>query len=165
HHVVDPQAQVAQDLDALERVDLRVQVVHLDVGLTQKIGEVFGHALGEGSHQDTLAACDAMADLLHQVVDLAAGRLHLDLGIEQTCWPDQLLSAIDLDKAISLSLCGWAISLSLCEWAISLSLCEWAISLSLCEWAISLSLWERVGVRGAFDVVRRFRMSVGPSLR
>ena len=55
HHIVDAQAQVAQDLDALQRVDLAVQVVGLDAHFFEVVGQVLGHALGQRRHQDALA--------------------------------------------------------------------------------------------------------------
>ena len=54
--VVDTQAQVAQDLDALQRVDLGVQVVGADAHLLQVVGQVLGHLLGQRRHQHALAA-------------------------------------------------------------------------------------------------------------
>ena len=61
HHVVDAEAQVAQDVDPLERVDLGVQVVDLDAHLAQVVGQVLGHPLGQRGHQRPLAACDPLA--------------------------------------------------------------------------------------------------------
>src|SRR5690606_2483637 len=42
------QAEVADDLHALDRVHVRVQVAHAHVVLGQVFGEVLGHALGQG---------------------------------------------------------------------------------------------------------------------
>src|SRR6266545_2139578 len=39
--------QVAEDLDALHRVDLGVQVAHAQAHLEQVVGEVLGHLLGQ----------------------------------------------------------------------------------------------------------------------
>ena len=44
-HVEHAQAKVADDLDPLDRVDIRVQVAHLDLVLGQVFGELLGHAL------------------------------------------------------------------------------------------------------------------------
>ena len=55
HHVDRARAQVAQDLDALHRVELGVQVADLDPVLAQVVGEVLGEALGQRRHQRALA--------------------------------------------------------------------------------------------------------------
>jgi hypothetical protein len=78
--VVLAQAQVADDLDALERVDLRVQVADLEAHLEQVVREVLGHLLGQRRDEDALLAVDDLADLVHQVVDLVARLAHLDVG-------------------------------------------------------------------------------------
>ena len=57
--VVDAEAQVAQDRDALERVDLAVEVRDLDAQLVEVVGEVLGHLLGQRRDQHALAALDA----------------------------------------------------------------------------------------------------------
>ena len=72
--VEDAEPQVAQDRDPLERVHLAVEVLDLDPELAQVVGQVLGHLLGQGRDQGALAALDAGADLLEQVVDLAVGR-------------------------------------------------------------------------------------------
>ena len=51
-HVELAQAQVAQDLYALEGVDVGVQVPDLQALLEQVVGQVLGHFLGEGGDQD-----------------------------------------------------------------------------------------------------------------
>jgi hypothetical protein len=63
-HVELAQPQVAQDLDALDGVDLGVQVAHPHPLLEQVVGEVLGHLLGERGDQHPLVALgDALADL------------------------------------------------------------------------------------------------------
>ncbi len=53
-HVELAQAQVADDLDALDRVDVGVQVAHLDAVLGEVVGQVLGHALGQRGDQHAL---------------------------------------------------------------------------------------------------------------
>src|SRR5664279_458834 len=53
-HVVLAQSQVADDLDALQRVDLRVQVARLEAHLQQVLGEVLAHLLGQRRDQHAL---------------------------------------------------------------------------------------------------------------
>ena len=89
--VEDAEPQVAQDRDALERVDLAVEVLDLDPELLEVVGQVLGHLLGQGRDERPLAALDAAADLLEQVVDLALGRADRDLRIDDAGRADELL--------------------------------------------------------------------------
>ena len=75
--------QVANDLDALDRVDIRMQIAHFDAVLGKIIGQVFGHALGERGDQHALIDLDALVDLRQQVVDLRRRRPHFDLRIDK----------------------------------------------------------------------------------
>ena len=90
-HVELAEAQVAQDLDALERVDVGVQVAHAHAELGVVLGQVLGHALGQRRDQHALVRRHALADLAEQIVDLPADRPHLDLRIEQPGRADDLL--------------------------------------------------------------------------
>ena len=53
-HVELAEPQIAEDVDALERVDVRVEVAHADAELAVVVREVLRHALGERRHQDAL---------------------------------------------------------------------------------------------------------------
>ena len=55
-HVERPQPQVAQDLHALERIDVRVQVPHPHAQLLVVLRQVLGHPLGQRRHEHALAA-------------------------------------------------------------------------------------------------------------
>ena len=83
-HVVHAEPQVAQDRDALEGVDLAVEVLDLDAQLLEVVGQVLGHLLGQRRHEGALATLDAAADLLEQVVDLALGRAD-DRSADRRC--------------------------------------------------------------------------------
>ena len=80
-HVVLAEPQLADDLDALERVDLGVQVADLEAVLEQVVGQVLGHLLRQRRDERALLDLDALADLLHQVVDLVLRLAHVDLGV------------------------------------------------------------------------------------
>ena len=54
-HVELAEPEVADDLDALQRVDVGMQVADLHPLLVQVLGQVLGHALGERRHQHALA--------------------------------------------------------------------------------------------------------------
>src|SRR6185369_16341003 len=81
-HVELSGPQISQDFDALHGVDVRVQVAHAHAKLRVVVGELFGHALGEGRDQHALVFLRAHADLREQVVDLAADGAHENLRIE-----------------------------------------------------------------------------------
>ncbi len=83
--------QVAQDLNALERVDIRVEVADLHPQLLIVLRQVLRHPLGQRRDEHPLACRRARADLGQQIVHLAADRPHLDDGIEQAGRPDDLL--------------------------------------------------------------------------
>src|SRR5204862_160909 len=67
--------QLAQQLHAPQGVHIAVQIAHLDAELQEVVREVLGHLLGEGGDQDPLVLLRALADLVHQVVDLPVGGL------------------------------------------------------------------------------------------
>ncbi len=80
-HVVLAEAQLADDLDPLQRVDLRVQVAHAEAHLEQVVREVLGHLLGQRRHEHALVAIHPDPDLAHQVVDLVLGLADVDLRV------------------------------------------------------------------------------------
>src|SRR6266850_1612209 len=86
--------QITEDLDALDRLDLGMQVLDLDPHLTQVVGQVLGHLLRERRHDRALAPLDAGAQLPEQVVDLLVGRAHLDLRIHEARRPDDLIDLL-----------------------------------------------------------------------
>ncbi len=90
-HVVLAEPQLADDLDALERVDLGVEIARLDARLEQVVGEVLGHLLRQRRDEDALVRLLAAADLAEQVVDLVLRRPELDLGVDDPGRADQLL--------------------------------------------------------------------------
>ena len=93
-HVDLAGAQVAQDLDAVQRGGVRVHVVDLDAGVEQVVGEVLGHALGERGDKHALMAGGADLYLVQQIIDLTAHGAHVDLGIEQAGGANDLLHVV-----------------------------------------------------------------------
>ncbi|KAF1858232.1 hypothetical protein Lal_00014732 [Lupinus albus] len=77
------QAQVAQDFHALHRVDVAVQVAHLDAVVGQVFRQLLGHALSQRRDQHALVLLDAVRDLAHQVVHLRPRGLHDDLRVDE----------------------------------------------------------------------------------
>ena len=71
--------EVPDHLDALEGVDVGVEVAHAEPHLEVVLGEVLGHPLGERRDQHALVPLGPRADLVHEVVDLLAGGPDRDL--------------------------------------------------------------------------------------
>ena len=91
-HVEGAEAQVADDLDALDRVDVGMHVAHAHAVLVQIFGQVLGHALGQHGDERAVAfAALTSRDLAEQVVDLAARRADLDRRIDEAGRADDLL--------------------------------------------------------------------------
>ena len=76
-HVEGAEPQVADDLDALQGLDVGVHVAHADALLVHVLGEVLGHALGERGDERAVALARHLAHLVDQVVDLGLGGAHL----------------------------------------------------------------------------------------
>src|SRR3954447_5279098 len=90
-HVVRADAEVADDGDALQRLDVGVQVVDLDAELHQVARQILGHPLRQRRHHHALTFCDALLDDADQIVDLTLDRLDDDVRIEQSGRTDDLL--------------------------------------------------------------------------
>jgi len=82
--------ELAQDLDPGDGVDVGVQVLHSDAGISQVVGQVLGHLLGQGGDQHPAAGRHGGLDPGHQVVDLTLGRPDGHLGVDQAGGPDDL---------------------------------------------------------------------------
>ena len=90
-HVEFAGSEVGQDLDALERLDVTVEVAHTEALVVEILREVFAQALGESGDEHALATGRPLPAALEQVRHLAASRLDLDDRIEQSRGPDDLL--------------------------------------------------------------------------
>ena len=90
-HVVDPQPQITDDLDPLERIDVGVDVADLEPGFVEVVGQVFGHALGQGGDQHAITGSNGVLTLSDQVVDLVVGRPDQARRVEQPGRADHLL--------------------------------------------------------------------------
>ena len=90
-HIELAQAQVPDDLHALDGLNIGVHVPHPDAGIFQILRQVLRHLLGEGGHQDPLVFGSAGADLVHEIVDLPLHGPDLHPGIQQSRGPNHLL--------------------------------------------------------------------------
>ena len=66
-------AQIADDLHALDRVDVGVEIAHLHAVLGEEVREILGHALRERRHEDALALLRHLADFGEKIVHLRDG--------------------------------------------------------------------------------------------
>ncbi len=89
-----PSAQVPQDLHALDCLDLRMQVAHLQPQLPEVVGEVLRHPLGERGDQGPLALLHLRLDLRVEVLHLALRWPHLQDGVQEPRRADDLLGEL-----------------------------------------------------------------------
>src|SRR5271163_4222290 len=82
-HVELTLAQAADYFDALDRLDIRMQVAHADAEVVVVVGQILGHLLVQAGHQHSLVDGDALVNLLEQIIDLRAGLAHFDLRIDK----------------------------------------------------------------------------------
>jgi hypothetical protein len=90
-HVEDALAQVADDLDPLQRVHVGMEVAAAYAGLRHVLGQVLRHALGQRGDQHAAALLRDDAAFRQQVVHLALDRADLGDGVHQAGRADHLL--------------------------------------------------------------------------
>ena len=83
-----------------------MHVIDLNAGIKQMVGQVLGHALGERGHQHALLAGNALANLVLKIVNLPTNRTHIDLGVEQTGWTNNLLNVVLAHPQLVVARCG-----------------------------------------------------------
>ena len=91
-HIESAQAQVTQNFHPLHRVHVAVQIAHLDAVVAQVIGQLLGHALGQGGDQHPLVLVHPDTDFLQHVVHLVGRGTHLNLWIDQARGAHHLLN-------------------------------------------------------------------------
>jgi hypothetical protein len=89
-HVERAEAQIADDLDALHRVDVGVHVAHAHAVFVQIFGQVFGHALGQRRDQRAVAGRGHLFQLAEQIVHLVGGRADVHRRVDQPGGADHL---------------------------------------------------------------------------
>ena len=83
-----------------------MQVTHFDSVIRQVIGQIFGHALGQGGHQHTLVLFDALVDFRQQIVNLGFDIAHLHYRINQPGRPHHLFYYLPRMLAFIVTGCG-----------------------------------------------------------
>ena len=88
------EAQVADDLDTLDRVDVGVHVAHAHALLVHVLGQLLGHLLGERGDERAVALLRRLLHLVDAVVDLVGVVLvdgaDLDRRVDQVGRADDL---------------------------------------------------------------------------
>ena len=95
-HIENIQPHIPDDLCALKRIHIGVEIFHPDAHLAHIIGQVLCHAFGQRGHKDLILFRHLFVDLADQVVDLPFHRAHGNFRIEQPCRADHLLCAQQL---------------------------------------------------------------------
>ena len=88
--------------DSFQGIDIAMDVGAAHLVVQQVLGELLGHALGEGDHEGALVALGTHEDLFHEVVDLIERGAHVDDGVEQACGADELFGhdTLALDELV-----------------------------------------------------------------
>ena len=79
-----PLRKRAQNLHALDGVNLAVEILNVDADVAQVIGQFLGGAFGERGDQHALLRVGALAAFVDEIVNLALQRLDRDLRVDQT---------------------------------------------------------------------------------
>ena len=85
-----PKAQVAQDFDALQRVDVGVHVAHAHALFVHVFGEVFGHTLRQCRDQNAIALQRHLLAFGDDIIDLGLHRADDDRRIDEARGADDL---------------------------------------------------------------------------
>ena len=85
------QTQVTQNLHPLHCVHIAVQVTHLHTVFTQVVGQLLGHALGEGCNEHPLMQVYPNPNFLQHIVHLVGSGPYLEQGVYQARRAHQLL--------------------------------------------------------------------------
>ena len=89
-NVVFAESELAEEFDALQGVDVGVEVADFNAGVEEVVGEVFGHFFGEGGDEDAFVFGGSGADFTNEVVDLAGGGFDGDFGVDESGGSDDL---------------------------------------------------------------------------
>ena len=104
-HIEGAEAQIPDDLDALDGVDVRMHVAHAHAVLMQIFGEILGHALGQHGDEGAEPLQRHLADFAQHIVHLRAGGADLHGRVDEARGADDLLHE-DAARALHLPFAG-----------------------------------------------------------
>lgn len=90
-HIEASQPEVANDLDTLNGIDIRVQVADPHTVLTEEIRQVFSHSLGQGGDQHPITLGHPHPNLRQKILDLRPGGPDFDRRIDEPGGANHLL--------------------------------------------------------------------------
>ena len=82
-HVVHAEPQVADKLDALQRLDIGMHVADLQPGLMHELGQILRHALGQRGDEGAVAGLRGLAAFVDAILHLILDRTDFDRRIDQ----------------------------------------------------------------------------------
>jgi len=91
-HIVNAHAQVADQLDPLQRFGVRMHVADLDPRFVHIFGQIFRHPLGQRGDERAIAEFGGLAAFDDQVLHLFLDRLDLDRRVDQAGGADDLFA-------------------------------------------------------------------------
>ena len=103
-------AQFAQQFDTSQGVHIGMQVFDFNATLQKIIGKIFGHLLGQRSHQRTFITSHTILDFSKQIIDLPVNRTHIDLRINQSRRSDDLFDHTITQTKFIIARCGGKIN-------------------------------------------------------
>ena len=83
-----------------------MQVAHFHTVVGEVVGQLFGHAFGEGGDQHALVFVHPYANFLQHIVHLVRGGSHFHLGVDQASGAHQLLDHTACMRLFVISRCG-----------------------------------------------------------
>ena len=91
-HIKHAQAQITNDGNALQCVNVRMKIAGIDAALAHILTQFLRHALGERGDQRALSVVDDLAQTGNEIIHLRGCRPHMTHGIHQSCGAHDLFN-------------------------------------------------------------------------
>ena len=89
-HIVNAQPQIADQLDALQRLDIAVHIADANARLVHELGKILRHTLGQRGDERAIPRLGGLLRLDDQILHLLLDRLDLDRRVDQPGRADHL---------------------------------------------------------------------------